>query len=52
MNSKIQLCLADAAQHEFGVFTNVLWAFGALLAASKRLVGHLMQQMPNCIPTF
>ena len=38
MDNKIELRLAGTAQHELHVAPDLLWAFGAVLAANKRFV--------------
>ena len=40
MHSKVEFRLADATLHEFYVVSDLLWAFGAILAAYNWFVAH------------
>jgi hypothetical protein len=45
MHDKVQLGLAVAAHHEFGVFPNLFRRFGTILAADEWLIAHTGQHV-------
>jgi hypothetical protein len=45
MHDKVQLGPADAAHHEFGVLPDLLWRFGAILAADEWLLAYIGQDV-------